>query len=508
MTNCCAPRWGHTTGFSVFYHPSIHQIPTLEKTKLCQRPILSSLLSACFQRIGGGGLARDLCHGKQRVSPLHHISQLAYSEDWLSQLLFTGLSDAEDDRSEGALAIKFIIGLDFAVTVSSPVSSFVLFDTASEQSVELKWLILHKYNKWFHSSRVKFPLVSMSASWFLVSMYLIWIFGSKLIRSNNQSRATLWVLETCLIVGLLPLIIILITASLSSNTYNKASWCENWTFEGTESMSLITSIFFWGLWRLWTSLSSCPDRSETLEIFPRTETIRTHSSRAGKPSNLSPVSNEMISDSVELWETEVCFLPNQLIGTNVWLPKVHNVPPEVDFESSRSPAKSESWNSPSLHCLAVLPTWQYCLYSHVWWIFEINRLLNQRYTTKLPDEKIGRLRKQGQHFSNHWTFLKIACVCESCEVEDKLHVCSTTGLTVLYGSESCFQELQRSDPRIQDQSFVQRDDFGLCWTVWNWGLSLAHPTYWNICMTSKNAQCSSRSGFWILKISRNIRVLK
>ena len=63
----------------------------------------------------------------------------------------------------------------------------------------------------------------MSASWFLVSIYLIWILGSRLIRSNNQSRATLWVLETCLIVGLLPLIIILITASLSSNTYNKAS---------------------------------------------------------------------------------------------------------------------------------------------------------------------------------------------------------------------------------------------------------------------------------------------
>ena len=41
--------------------------------------------------------------------------------------------------------------------------------------------------------------------------------------SNNQSRATLWVLDTCLIVGILPLMIILITASLSSNTYNKAS---------------------------------------------------------------------------------------------------------------------------------------------------------------------------------------------------------------------------------------------------------------------------------------------
>ena len=207
--------------------------------------------------------------------------------------------------------------------------------------------MFNKLNKWFHSSRVKFPLVKMSASWFLVSMYLIWILESRLIRSNNQSRATLWVLETCLIVGLLPLMIILITASLSSNTCNEASWRSDWTSEGTESMSFITSIFFWDLWRLWTSLSGCPDLSETRETFQRTETIGSHSSRAGHPSNLRPVSREMISDSVELWETAVCFLHIQPIGTNVWLPKTHNVPPEVDFESSRSPSKSESWNSPS-----------------------------------------------------------------------------------------------------------------------------------------------------------------
>ena len=116
------------------------------------------------------------------------------------------------------------------------------FAIAAMQAVELKWLKVNKVNKWFHSSRVKFPFVKMSASWFLVSMYLIWILGSRLIRSNNQSRATLWVLETCLIVGLLPFIIILITASLSSNTYNKASRLADWTFEGTESMSWITSI--------------------------------------------------------------------------------------------------------------------------------------------------------------------------------------------------------------------------------------------------------------------------
>ena len=33
-------------------------------------------------------------------------------------------------------------------------------------------------------------------------------FRVQMILSNNQSRATLWVLETCLIVGLLPLMII------------------------------------------------------------------------------------------------------------------------------------------------------------------------------------------------------------------------------------------------------------------------------------------------------------
>ena len=46
--------------------------------------------------------------------------------------------------------------------------------------------------------------------------------GSRLTLSNNQSRATLWFFDTCLIVGLLPLIIILIRASLPSKTWNIA----------------------------------------------------------------------------------------------------------------------------------------------------------------------------------------------------------------------------------------------------------------------------------------------
>ena len=196
-------------------------------------------------------------------------------------------------------------------------------------------------------------------------MYLIWILGSRLIQSNNLSRATLWFLETCLIVGLLPLMIILNTASLSSKIYNKASWREECTFEVRKSTLSRSSIIPWDFFRvesLWgaarTKFVHGSPRSLWLWfVFPwRIATIRSNKSSAEIPSNLSPVSKEMISDSVELCETEVCFLHIQLIGTNVWPSKTYSVPPEVDFESSRSPAKSESWHSPSLHCFAVLPT--------------------------------------------------------------------------------------------------------------------------------------------------------
>ena len=96
-------------------------------------------------------------------------------------------------------------------------------------------------------------------------------------------------------------------------------------------------------------------------------------SRAGIPSMRKPALRGTISASVELCETEVCFLHIQLFGTNVWLPNMHKSPPEVDLESSRSPAKSESWKSSSLQCCAVFPTWQYCLNSLVWWMWEIKR---------------------------------------------------------------------------------------------------------------------------------------
>ena len=101
---------------------------------------------------------------------------------------------------------------------------------------------------------------------------------------------------------------------------------------------------------LWVFLFDMVSRDE----FPRTWSLvllswfeeecnislsKSHRSRAGIPSMRKPASREIISASVEQCETEVCFLHIQLIGTNVWLPNMHKSPPDVDFESSRSPAK-------------------------------------------------------------------------------------------------------------------------------------------------------------------------
>ena len=125
------------------------------------------------------------------------------------------------------LDTKLIVGFDFAITRSSPGSlSCGLFDMVLEFKVDLSWLQekteklikLNRRRRWCHSSQVKLYLVNKSANWFLVSTYLIWICRSKFIL--HQSSATLWVLDTCLIVGLRPLMIILITASLSSKMYS------------------------------------------------------------------------------------------------------------------------------------------------------------------------------------------------------------------------------------------------------------------------------------------------
>ena len=103
-------------------------------------------MSVRIQRVGA------LLLSKQRVSPFYRTSQLADSEDFDFRVRFSpGFSAAVEDSADGALsllrAIKFIIGLDSAVTLSSPDSFCVLFDISSEHSAELKWLKLNKLKR-------------------------------------------------------------------------------------------------------------------------------------------------------------------------------------------------------------------------------------------------------------------------------------------------------------------------------------------------------------------------
>ena len=211
-----------------------------------------------------------------------------------------------------------------------------------QETIE-KLIMLNKRRRWFRSSREKLPLVSMSASRFLVSTYLIWIFGSKLILSNNQASATLWVPDTCLIVGLRPLIIILVATSLPSKMYNWDSPWEECVFVGTYSTSDHWSTFSFLLSVGVLVLGFCPAQISLMPlwlgwtVFPveRNTSIVSQRSRAGSPSMRRPASREIISDSVELCEREVCFLHIQLVGTNVRLPKIHETPLEVDLKIVR-----------------------------------------------------------------------------------------------------------------------------------------------------------------------------
>ena len=65
-----------------------------------------------------------------------------------------------------------------------------------------------------------------------------------------------------------------------------------------------------------------------------------------------PASRDIISASVELCETDVCFLHIQLFGTNVWFPKMHKSPPDADL-SLQGPLQNEN-----LETVPVCIVWQ------------------------------------------------------------------------------------------------------------------------------------------------------
>ena len=77
------------------------------------------------------------------------------------------------------------------------------------------------------------PLITCEVPFVNMCELVFGVGSSELILSNNQSKATLCFLYTCLTVGLRPLILILITASLSSKTFYFALEPEHIAFDGT-----------------------------------------------------------------------------------------------------------------------------------------------------------------------------------------------------------------------------------------------------------------------------------
>ena len=119
-----------------------------------------------------------------------------------------------DEELVAACETKFNVGFDFDTILSSPLSSCILFAIFSWQPIELKfwaqqsklkWLMLNKWRRLFHSSRVKWPFVSMCASWCLVSTYLIWFFSDPHWFSQTTSQEPLcgfWIHVSLLDFGL------------------------------------------------------------------------------------------------------------------------------------------------------------------------------------------------------------------------------------------------------------------------------------------------------------------
>ena len=82
-------------------------------------------------------------------------------------------------------------------------------------------------------------------------------------------------------------------------------------------------------------------------------------------SSLHPT--KIISNSFDLCATEVSFLQIHLFGTNVCLPKTHNVPPDVDYYP-RNLLQNRS--------LETVPICIVCSISHTTILFVFTRMMN------------------------------------------------------------------------------------------------------------------------------------
>ena len=144
----------------------------------------------------------------------------------------------------------------------------------------------------------------------------------------------------------------------------------------------------------------------------------------------------------------------------------------VQIESIEQPIKSNSVGSGNMsHC------WASSLQNHLDYCFVVLEHIQQSFLARRIDVWGNKINI----CLDHQSFYEIAFVFELCEVLNQLHVGSYTGLTVLYYSDSCFQELRRSDPKNQVRRYHP--------------ISILHPRKWLLillnCAKLKFVSCTS-----------------
>ena len=178
-------------------------------------------------------------------------------------------------------------------------------------------MMLNKHKRWIHSSRVKFPWLECQHVGFWCRCTWFGFSGPNWFdRTTNQAQLC----GSCKHVSLSGFFPFWSTWSLPRcpQTHTQQSFLmrrlDVWGNKINiiqiidHSLRLLPFVIVWGERTSRVLINKSPCSLWLWFVFPRTATIRSHSSRAGIPSNLNPASKEMISDSVELCETEVGFL--------------------------------------------------------------------------------------------------------------------------------------------------------------------------------------------------------
>ena len=224
-----------------------------------------------------------------------------------------------------------------------------------QENIE-KLILLNKRRRWFHPSRVKLPLVECQQVRFGVYIFDLdlWFQVNSVeqpIKRNSVGSGHVSHCWTPSFDNHLDDSFVVFKKCTTESRLEKQMrwWVRNSHLTSAQPLAFSLLVMEWSPVPLnspWASLtlqSQCPKGREQAAVHPYA---------VQHPSKWFQIlQNCGISD--------VCFSHIQLMGTNVRLPSIHKTSPEVDFESSKSPAKSESWNKASRQCWAVLPTWQY-----------------------------------------------------------------------------------------------------------------------------------------------------